>query len=168
MAARYTRTGTGHWDRDGTLGPRRDIGTETGHWDRNRDIGTGTGTLGPGQDIGSKKIPKRPPEAPRPPSDLNFHRFGHHCLKDLGQALHDFFSSKTFLKQRFQNKDRNGGGCARVTHWIIRRLRVAGQQACVNLVSNCSNLQFYTLLKLKVPRFAAREKSHRQVPCVLP
>ena len=48
MAARYTGTGTGHWDRDGTLGP-------------GRDIGTGTGTLGPGRDNFLRySFPRRP------------------------------------------------------------------------------------------------------------
>ena len=43
--------------------------------------------------------------------------------------------SSKLLEHCFKNRGWHGGGFARAAHWIIRRPRVAGGRACVDLVS---------------------------------
>ena len=73
-----------------------------------------------GRHLGSKVLPRRPPEPPGPPQTSIF--------IDLGTIFKRIWVkfSMIFLEPRFQNRDRHGGGFARVANWI-RRPRVAGQ-----------------------------------------
>ena len=65
-----------------------------------------------GGHLGSKVLPRRPPEPPGPPQTTIFIDLG----TIFGRIWVKF--SMIFLEQRFQNRDRHGGGFARVAHWI--------------------------------------------------
>ena len=66
-------TGTGHWDRDGTLGP------EPGHWDRNWDIGTGTGHW-------VQEDPQTPPRSSQTPIRPQFSSIWAPLFKGFGSS----------------------------------------------------------------------------------
>ena len=63
--------------------------------------------------------PQAPPRAPRPPQTS--------ISTDLGTIFGRIWVkfSMIFLEQRFQNRDRHGGGFARVAHWIIFSKKVS-------------------------------------------
>ena len=80
-------------------------------------LGAPFGALG--RHLGSKVLPKRPPEAPRPPQTSIFNDFGTLFGRIFVDFSSIFRSPRVLLRALLRKSDRHGGGFARVAHWIF-------------------------------------------------